>query len=257
MLHSVTPTFEILNANVPLNVNKIINFNTTGIADGVKQFRISASADKPVYVEVQAQVVTAFNAAGTNVLTVGTDTTANQWLGSGDITEGTPGFYPASNAVFKTRLLADTDVYAKYTGGAGTQQVETAVVVEDTPGTLTAGNATVTVTAAGMPNSPKAVVVALATNDTEAQVATKFRAALTADTDVGGFFTIGGTGPNVVATARTAAANDGTMNIAYADTTSSGLADDATSNNTTAGVAPATTGQAVLYFNIIPLFQGT
>ena len=171
--------------------------------------------------------------------------------------EGTPGFYPASNAKFRARLVADTDVYVKYTGGAGTQQVETAVVVEDVPGTLTAGNATVTVTAAGMTGSPVAVGVPLATNDTEAQVATKFRAALEANANIAAFFTVGGATNNVALTARAAAANDATMNIAYADTTSAGLADDATSNNTTAGVAPATTGQAVIYVNIVPLFQGT
>jgi hypothetical protein len=121
-------------------------------------------------------------------------------------------------------------------GVAAVLQVETAVVVEDVPGTLTAGNATVTVTAAGMGNSPKAVVVALAENDNEAAVAGKIRTALGLDADVIAFFTVSGTGANVVLTARTAAANDATMNIAIADTTSSGLTDDATSDNTTAGV---------------------
>ncbi len=76
---------------------------------------IKASATKPVQIEVSCQVITAFNAVTTNVLTAGTDTTANQWLGAADITEGTPGFYPASNAVAKFRLTADTDVYLKYT----------------------------------------------------------------------------------------------------------------------------------------------
>lgn len=92
-----------------------VQFNTTGIASGVKVDTIKASATSPVQIEASAQVITAFNAASTNVLTVGTDTTANQWLAAGDITEGTPGFYPASNAVTKFRLTADTDVYIKYT----------------------------------------------------------------------------------------------------------------------------------------------
>lgn len=131
--------------------------------------------------------------------------------------------------------MAEVIHYLTFAGTplSGVLQVETAVVA----GTITtAGNATVTVTAAGMTNSPKAVVVALALNDTAAQVATKFRAALEADADVGAFFTVGGSAENVVLTARATAANDTTMNIAYADTTSDGLTDDASSNNTTSGV---------------------
>lgn len=92
-----------------------VAFNTTGIASGVKVDTIKASTYAPVQIEVSAQVITAFNAVSTNVLTVGYDTTANQWLASGDITEGTPGYYPANNAVTKFRLTADTDIYIKYT----------------------------------------------------------------------------------------------------------------------------------------------
>lgn len=92
-----------------------VQFNTTGIASGVKVDTIKASATAPVQVEVSCQVITAFNAVTTNVLTMGTDTTANQWLAAADITEGTPGFYPASNAAKKFRLTSDTDIYAKYT----------------------------------------------------------------------------------------------------------------------------------------------
>lgn len=115
---------------------------------------------------------------------------------------------------------------------SGALQVETAVIA----GTITtAGNANVTVTAAGMSNSPKVVVVALALNDTASQAATKIRAALAADADVASFFTVSGSGTDVVLTTLVTAANDATMNIAYADDTSVGLTDDATSNNTTAG----------------------
>lgn len=135
------------------------------------------------------------------------------------------------------QLIVGIDI----TATDGVKQVETAVVVEDVPGTLTQGNATVTVTAAGMTGSPQAVVVALATNDNEATVAGKFRTALAANANIASFFTVSGTGANVVLTAKVARANDATMNIAYADTTSSGLTDDATSNDTTAGVvAPFT-----------------
>ncbi len=93
----------------------VVNFNTTGISSGVLVDTIRATADRPVQVSVSCQVVTAFNAVSTNVLTAGTSTTATEWLASGDITEGTPGYYPASNAVAKFRLTADTPIYVKYT----------------------------------------------------------------------------------------------------------------------------------------------
>lgn len=116
---------------------------------------------------------------------------------------------------------------------SGVYQVETAVVV----GTITlAGNATVTVTAAGMTGSPKAISVAVALNDTDAQVAAKIRTALAADADVSAMFTVGGTGANVTLTRLESAANDATLNIAYDNDTCTGLTPDATSNNTTAGV---------------------
>ena len=121
--------------------------------------------------------------------------------------------------------------------GTGVLQVETATVAEATPGTLTAGNASVVVTAAGMTGSPKTVSVTLATNDDEATVASKIRAALTADTAVNGFFTVSGAGAAVVLTARTVAANDATLNIAISDNTSVGLAPAPTSANTTPGKA--------------------
>lgn len=92
-----------------------VNFNTTGVASAILVDTIRATTDKPVQVEVSAQVVTAFNAVTTNVLTAGTSATATEWLGAADITEGTPGYYPASNAVNKFRLTADTPIYVKYT----------------------------------------------------------------------------------------------------------------------------------------------
>lgn len=92
-----------------------VSFNTSGIATAVQLETFRATADKPLLVEISACVITAFNAASMNVLTAGTSTTSNEWLTSSDITEGTPGFYPASNAVKKFRLTADTPMYVKYT----------------------------------------------------------------------------------------------------------------------------------------------
>jgi len=51
-----------------------------------------------VVISCWAQVVTAFNAGTTNVLTVGDGTTANKYLAAADVTEGTPGVYPTGGA---------------------------------------------------------------------------------------------------------------------------------------------------------------
>ena len=118
----------------------------------------------------------------------------------------------------------------------GTKQVETAEVV----GTITtAGNATFTITAAGMTGSPKAISVAAALNDSAAVVAQKAREALAADSAVTAKFSVGGYGTMVELTALTAVANDSTLNVAIANGTCAGLSAAPTSANTTAGVAPA------------------
>ena len=66
-----------------------IAFNTAGgTAD------LGALAVGDVVMQVWAQVTTAFNAATTNVITVGDGTTADKYLAAADITEGTPGVYP-------------------------------------------------------------------------------------------------------------------------------------------------------------------
>lgn len=117
------------------------------------------------------------------------------------------------------------------------RQVETATVTEAVPGTLTAGNATVIVTALGMTSSPKTISVALATNDTEAVVAGKIRAALAANADVSAFFDVLGSGTSVVLTAKVYAANDTTMNISIADGTCVGLIAAPTSVNTALNVS--------------------
>lgn len=129
-----------------------------------------------------------------------------------------------------------TKTVAGATGG--TKQVETMTIV----GTVTTGgDILVTVTAAGMHGSPIDLNVAVAVSDTAAMVAAKVRAALQAHSVIGdsisGFFTITGAGADVVATANVPAANDATMNFAFAEGTSDGLTADATSTNTTPGVA--------------------
>lgn len=121
-------------------------------------------------------------------------------------------------------------------GGSGTQQVETATVA----GTITgSGNVTVTITSAILAGSPVAKSVAVLNGDTAAVVAGKIRDFLNADSTVSNFYYISGTTTAVVLTAIRAAANDGTLNIATANGTSTGLTNTPTSADTTAGVAPS------------------
>ena len=133
---------------------------------------------------------------------------------------------------------------------AGVAQVETATCA----GTVsTAGNATVTVTSAVVTGSPKAVSVALAVDDNAAAIATKVRAALTADTAISSKFTVSGATDKVILTAKTKAANDATLNIAIADGTSVGVTTAASSANTTAGVAPETNTLTISKNTTIPI----
>jgi hypothetical protein len=134
--------------------------------------------------------------------------------------------------------LTDSNVYPP-----GTTQVETVVVV----GTITtAGNSIWTVIAANDPDlvSPgRAINVQLSLGLTAAQIAQAALIVLAADPYVQRFFkpvTI--SGANLVFEAKSPAADDATMNIAYADDTSVGLTDDATSTDTRAGALATTSG---------------
>jgi len=122
----------------------------------------------------------------------------------------------------------------------GTNQVETAVIVITT---ITAGDADFILTASGMTGTPITTVVALANGDTAEEVVAKAAAEMNLDSDITDLFSVVASGVNLVVTRLVAAANDGTLNLAYADDTSGGLTDDATSNNTTAGVALVTVAQ--------------
>lgn len=130
---------------------------------------------------------------------------------------------------------------------AGTAQVETATVV----GTITtAGNAEVIVTSSIVTGSPVTLSVAVALSDTASQVATKIRTAIAANTAISTYFTVGGTGADVVLTHKGSKqytinnvstpvypANDATLNISIDNDTCAGLTTAATSTDTTAGVA--------------------
>ena len=123
--------------------------------------------------------------------------------------------------------------------GAGTKQVETMTIV----GTTTLpGFIQVTIQSAAGGSFAKNIGVNSGQN--AAAVALVIRDAYLADEDFLVHFDIAASGDDVVITAKVAAADDATMNGAYTNGSSAGLTADATSTNTTAGVAPAFTTTA-------------
>lgn len=125
---------------------------------------------------------------------------------------------------------------------AGTAQVETATAA----GTITAsGNASVTVTSSGMAGTPLTISVPVVIGDTASVWAGKVRTALAADATIAERFTVGGTTTAISLTRLSGtvgglaiySANDGTLNIALANGTCTGITAAPTSANTTAGVA--------------------
>lgn len=109
---------------------------------------------------------------------------------------------------------ADWNLHKTDVSTAGTAQSRKFTV---TGGATAEANATVTVTAAGMTGSPKAVTVALlVADDTVNEVATKIRAALSGDAAVAALFTVGGADAEVILTKTAIAAYDSTMDIVFA-----------------------------------------
>lgn len=95
-------------------VRKTVNYNDTniGTADSVVVGYLPANAE---IVDVKVNVLTAFNAATTNVLTVGTSSGSDaDIVGAGDVDESTTGVYSVTKG-WGLSLTADTKIYAKYT----------------------------------------------------------------------------------------------------------------------------------------------
>lgn len=70
---------------------------------------LEALAVGDVVVRCWAEVLTAFNAGTTNVLTLGNGVTANKFLAAADVAEGTPGVSPAGGVgPFTAETVAGT-----------------------------------------------------------------------------------------------------------------------------------------------------
>ena len=116
---------------------------------------------------------------------------------------------------------------------SGVAQVETAVIVGTISGT---GDATFTLTSGIVTGSPLAISVPVVAADTPTVVAAKAAVVFNATAAVSTHFTASSNAANLILTAKKAAANDATLNIAYTNGTCTGLTPNATSTDTTAGV---------------------
>jgi hypothetical protein len=92
-----------------------VNYNDAGIATGVKKGTLPAGA---IIIGTDVMIATAFNAATTNVLTTGgNSSTYDDIVAAADVAEGsialTQNIKPTGSSLGK--LAADRDVYAMYT----------------------------------------------------------------------------------------------------------------------------------------------
>ncbi len=99
-------------------LRKTVNYNDANIAGGVLIGTLPAGAQ---IVDIAVNVLTAFNAATTNNLLLGTAAGGNQIATTGDTAAGTPGFKRATTGG-ALNLASDSDVFVTYTqtGAAAT-----------------------------------------------------------------------------------------------------------------------------------------
>lgn len=210
----------------------IVTVTSALLDGGAKAVNVSVTADDDQVGEVAAAIRAA--------LTADTDIAAHYTAAGEGANVVLTALLAAANDETLAIALTDADgtgvtfgASANTTPGvAPVSQIETVTV---TAGATEQGIIQVTVTAAGMANSPKTVEILVDEDDDTADaVAAKVRTALEADDDVSAFFTVGGVDANVTLTA-VPAANDGTMAIALTDAPATGVTFGA-SANTTAGV---------------------
>jgi hypothetical protein len=112
------------------------------------------------------------------------------------------------------------------------RQVE---IMTITAGASANGNITVTATGVGLTGSPLAIVVAVLNGDSADKVAAKIKAALDANANITAFSEVAEVGTSVYWIKKTAAANDGTMNLAVTAAGGTGVTSAANSTNAVAG----------------------
>lgn len=110
-------------------LKKTVNYNDASISTGVA-FDNSLPAGAFI-TDAKVEIVTAFNAGTTNVLTVGTNSTSyNDIVAAGDVNEAATGVTEVGRGWGQSiALSADKVVYAKYTQTGGAATTGKAVIV--------------------------------------------------------------------------------------------------------------------------------
>jgi len=108
-------------------LRKLVNFNDTGIAAGVIMGTIPSGS---LITNVEISVTTAFNAATTNNLLLGSSGADNTYVQTADAAAGTLGAKNVTRAFALGPVATDIDVYVSYTqtGTAATAGVAYIVV---------------------------------------------------------------------------------------------------------------------------------
>lgn len=105
-----------------------VNFDQQGIATGV--LPVVTLEKGSIVLRAYVRIETAFNAATTNVLTLGSAADDDGLVTSANAVAGTPGFKTGTGVEIGTELAADTTFFAKFTqtGTAATTGVAEFIV---------------------------------------------------------------------------------------------------------------------------------
>ncbi len=211
-------TGAALGAASPVSVNVNVTADDDAVGDVATKVRAALAADPDI-----GAAYTVGGADGAVLLT------AKAYAANDDTLELAMSDAPATGVT--------VGASGNTTGGVlGVAQVETIAVANGSGGV---GTLVFTVTGAAMGDaSPVAVDVAVTgDDDTVGEVATKIRAALTADEDVSAAYSVSGADANIILTARVKVDNDDTLEMALTEADGTGVSLGA-SGNTTPGVLP-------------------
>ena len=206
-----------LSANVPIN----LQYAVTGAgANIILTSRYYKANDATLNVAMAVDTATGMTAEPTSVNTL-----------------AGVAFDTASDVAtkIKTAMGLNANIAAWFTiGGTGANVVLTAKAEAANDATMNVSTANGT--CAGLTSAPTSVdTLAGVAHDGAPQIATAIRAALVANAYVNAFFVVSGAGNDIILTARVAAANDASMNIAIATGSATGITAAPTSADTTPG----------------------
>lgn len=135
----IIPERDCLQGQEVCYIRATINYNDNSIGNGVWAFTLPANA---YVISMDAYVTTAFNAATTNVITIGATATGSDFAASGTIAPGTTGVQhltsaaglglaATGNTAKQTAINGGVPVYFRYTqtGTAATAGVVTVIVM--------------------------------------------------------------------------------------------------------------------------------